>query len=106
MGKAKGQVSPKVKLQVVRGTLARDKTLGQIAKAYGVHPISVGLWKNPVVVGYEWTGRLLSNDGVRYPIRSAAPGKTLRWKPSSAGSKQKIDQCCSSARPSTNRQPW
>jgi transposase len=45
MGKAKRQVSPKVKFQVVLEALTEDKTLGQIAKAYGVHPISVGLWK-------------------------------------------------------------
>ncbi len=45
MGKAKRQVSPKVKSQVVLEALTEDKTLGQIAKAYGVHPISVGLWK-------------------------------------------------------------
>ncbi len=45
MGKAKHQVSPKVKFQVVLEALTGDKTLGQIAKAYGVHPISVGLWK-------------------------------------------------------------
>jgi transposase-like protein len=45
MGKGKRQVSPKVKFQVVLETLTEDKTLGQIARAYGVHPISVGLWK-------------------------------------------------------------
>jgi hypothetical protein len=31
-----------VKFQVVLEALTEDKTLGQIAKAYGVHPISVG----------------------------------------------------------------
>lgn len=45
MGRARRQVSPKLKFQVVLEALAGDKTLGQIAKAYGVHPISVGLWK-------------------------------------------------------------
>lgn len=45
MGKAKGHITPKVKFQVVLEALMGDKTLGQIAKAYGVHPISVGLWK-------------------------------------------------------------
>lgn len=45
MGRARHQVSPKLKFQVVLEALAGDKTLGQIAKAYGVHPISVGLWK-------------------------------------------------------------
>ena len=33
MGKAKCQVSPKVKFQVVLEALTKDKTLGQIAKA-------------------------------------------------------------------------
>jgi transposase len=45
MGKTRREVSPKLKFQVVLEALTRDKTLGQIAKAYGVHPISVGLWK-------------------------------------------------------------
>jgi hypothetical protein len=45
MGKGKRQVSPKVKFQVVLDTPTEDKTLGQIARAYGVYPISVGLWK-------------------------------------------------------------
>ena len=45
MGKTRREVSPKLKFQVVLEALTRDKTLGQIAKAYGVHPISVGVWK-------------------------------------------------------------
>ncbi len=44
MGKTRREVSPKLKFQVVLEALTGDKTLGQIAKAYGVHPISVG-WK-------------------------------------------------------------
>ena len=45
VGKGQRQVSPKVKFQVVLEALVGGKTLGQIAKVYGVHPISVGLWK-------------------------------------------------------------
>lgn len=37
--------SPKLRFQVVLEALTGDKTPGQIAKAYGVHPNSVGLWK-------------------------------------------------------------
>lgn len=37
--------SPKLKFQVVLEALTGDKTPGQIAKAYRVHPNSVGLWK-------------------------------------------------------------
>jgi hypothetical protein len=43
MGKAKHQVLPKVKFQIVLEALTEGKTLRQIAKAYGIHPISVGL---------------------------------------------------------------
>ena len=45
MGKTRREVSPTLKFQVVLEALTGGKTLGQIAKAYGVHPISVGLWK-------------------------------------------------------------
>ncbi len=37
--------SPKLKFQVVLELLKSDKTLGQVAKAYGVHPNSVLSWK-------------------------------------------------------------
>jgi len=37
--------SPKVKFQVVLEVLSGEKTLGQVAKAYGVHPNSVSSWK-------------------------------------------------------------
>ena len=39
---ARRRYTPKLKAQVV---LEGDKTPGQVAKAYGVHPNSVGLWK-------------------------------------------------------------
>lgn len=37
--------SAKLKFQVVLEALTGDTTPGQIAKAYRVHPNSVGLWK-------------------------------------------------------------
>jgi transposase-like protein len=36
---------PKLKFQVVLELLQGEKTIGQIAKAYGVHPNSVHKWK-------------------------------------------------------------
>ena len=39
---ARRRYTPKLKAQVV---LEGDKTPGQVAKAYGVHPNSVVLWK-------------------------------------------------------------
>ena len=37
--------SAKFKFQVVLEVLTGDKTVGQVAKAYGLHPNSVSLWK-------------------------------------------------------------
>jgi transposase-like protein len=37
--------SPKLKFQIVLELLKSDKTAGQIAKAYGVHPNSASTWK-------------------------------------------------------------
>ena len=37
--------SPKLKFQVVLEVLSGEKTPGQVAKAYGVHPNSVSAWK-------------------------------------------------------------
>lgn len=36
---------PKLKFQIVLDLLQSNKTLGQVAKAYGVHPNSVLGWK-------------------------------------------------------------
>ena len=36
---------PKLKFQVVLELLQGEKTIGQIAKAYGVHPNSIHKWK-------------------------------------------------------------
>ena len=42
MGK---RYSAKLKFQVVTELLTGDKTPGQVAKAYGVHPNTVNAWK-------------------------------------------------------------
>ena len=42
---ARKRYSPKLKFQVVLEVLTGEKTPGQIAKQYGIHPNSVGLWK-------------------------------------------------------------
>jgi len=57
---AKKRYSPKVKFQVVLETLTGEKTPGQIAKQYGIHPNSVGLWKKEFL---ERGAELFSEDG-------------------------------------------
>ena len=50
---AKKQVkryTAKFKFQVVMEVLTGQKTIGQIAKAYGVHPITLGQWKKEFLV--------------------------------------------------------
>jgi len=42
---AKRKYSAKFKFQVVMELLRRQKEIGQVARAYGVHPITLGLWK-------------------------------------------------------------
>ncbi len=42
---AKRQYGAKFKFQVVMEVLRGHKEIGQIARAYGVHPITLGLWK-------------------------------------------------------------
>ena len=44
-GKMAKRYSAKFKFQVVLEVLTGDKTVGQVAKAYGLHPNSVSLWK-------------------------------------------------------------
>ena len=46
---ARRRYTPKLKAQVVLEVLAGDKTPGQVARAYGVHPNSVGLWRRRFV---------------------------------------------------------
>lgn len=46
MGRAtRRRYSPKLKFQVVLESLSEASSPAQIAKAYGVHPNSIGLWK-------------------------------------------------------------
>jgi len=42
MGK---RYTPKFKFQVILELLKGDKSSGQVAKAYGVHPNTIGAWK-------------------------------------------------------------
>jgi len=42
---AKRKYSAKFKFQVVMEVLRGQKEIGQVARAYGVHPITLGLWK-------------------------------------------------------------
>jgi len=41
----KRYLRPKFKFQVVMEALSGEKTPGQIAKQYDVHPVTVGIWK-------------------------------------------------------------
>jgi len=45
MAKSTRRYSSKLKFQVVLEVLQGKKTPGQIAKAYGVHPNTIGLWR-------------------------------------------------------------
>lgn len=42
---ARKRYSPKLKFQVVLEALSGEKTPGQIAKQYGLHANSVGVWR-------------------------------------------------------------
>ena len=57
---AKKRYSPKVKFQVVLEALTGEKTPGQIAKQYGIHPNSVGLWKKEFL---ERGAEMFAEDG-------------------------------------------
>ncbi len=41
--------SPKLKFQAVMEVLTGSKTVGQVARAYGLHANSVGLWRKTVL---------------------------------------------------------
>lgn len=41
--------SPKLKFQIVLELLQDEKTAGQVAKAYGVHPNSASTWKRTFI---------------------------------------------------------
>lgn len=46
---ARRRYTPKLKAQVVLEVLSGEKTPGQVARAYGIHANSVGLWKRRFV---------------------------------------------------------
>lgn len=61
MGRAtRRRYSPKLKFQVVLEALTERRSPAQIAKAYGVHPNSIGLWKKAFV---ERGAELFERDG-------------------------------------------
>ena len=46
MAKKKGKrYTGRFKFQVVMEVLSKEKNIGQVARAYGVHPITLGQWK-------------------------------------------------------------
>jgi len=52
--RARKRISSKLKFQVVLEHLTSEKTPGQIAKVYGVHPNSIGLWRKTLMErGFE-----------------------------------------------------
>jgi len=53
--------SAKLKFQVVTELLSGDKTPGQIAKAYGVHPNTVNAWKKAF---FEKGPEIFSQDNI------------------------------------------
>ena len=49
MTKRRRPYTPKLKFQAVLEVLTVNKTPGQVAKAYGVHAHSVGLWRKTLL---------------------------------------------------------
>lgn len=49
MTKATRRYPAKLKFQVVLEALKGERTPGQIAKAYGVHPNSIGIWRETLL---------------------------------------------------------
>ena len=41
--------SPKLKFQVVMEVLTGEQSIGQVAKAYGIHPNSINAWKRTLL---------------------------------------------------------
>ncbi len=67
---AKRRYSARFKFQVVMEVLRGQRQMGQIARAYGVHPITLGLWKKEFIEhGAEVFGRGESVRGYEQRIR-------------------------------------
>lgn len=41
--------SPKLKFQAVLEVIKGERVVGQVAKAYGIHPTSIGHWKRTFI---------------------------------------------------------
>lgn len=52
--------SPKLKFQIVMELLQGEKTVGQVARAYGVHPNSASAWKRTFL---EKGAEIFAQDG-------------------------------------------
>ena len=64
-----GEFKAKVGLEAIRG----ERTINEIGRDYGVHPIQVGLWKKEILVR---AGTLF--EGKRGPKAVDGPGDTER----------------------------
>lgn len=64
-----GEFKAKVGLEAIRGV----RTINEIGRDYGVHPIQVGLWKKEILVR---AGTLF--EGKRGPKAVDGPGETER----------------------------
>lgn len=53
--------SPKLKFQVVLEVLQGDKTVGQVAKSYGVHPNTVNNWQQTLL---DQGAEVFAQDGI------------------------------------------
>jgi putative transposase len=63
------QYSAEFKAQVVREVLREEKTIGQIASEYGVHPTQVSQWRDKALAGLP---ELLSRKGVEQQAATQA----------------------------------
>jgi len=78
MSRTRKRYSSRLKFQVVLEALTGEKTPGQIAKAYGVHPNSISLWKRTLL---ERGPEVFARDGaVREYERSIARLERLLGK--------------------------
>jgi len=68
------------KAKVVMAAMREDRTLSELATAYGVHPITIGLWKKKVIQGlpllFEGGG---FSDGRKGFVQQAL--NTWQWTP-------------------------
>jgi transposase len=73
------QYSPKLKFQIAMEVLRDNKKPSQVARAYGVHPISIGKWTKTIL---EEGPELFAKDGAvaEYERRIAEMERLLGQK--------------------------